>query len=90
MIKAFESNSNIVDVKAVGTSMRFLTAYLSQCPGEKIITGIERMKNRPIHMLVDALNLLGADIKYAEKRIPTAPYQRKTVGWWRNIFSRKH
>lgn len=68
MIKAFESNSNIVDVKAVGTSMRFLAAYLSQCPGEKIITGIERMKNRPIHMLVDALNLLGADIKYAEKK----------------------
>jgi len=54
-----------IDVGAAGTSMRFLTAYLSQLEGqEHIITGSERMKQRPIKILVDALRTLGADIEY--------------------------
>lgn len=45
--------------------MRFMTAYLSVTPGEHVITGTERMKHRPIGVLVDALRQLGADIEYA-------------------------
>lgn len=68
MVKAFESDNNLIDVGAAGTSMRFLTAYLSRCPGDWVITGTERMKQRPIHLLVDALNSLGAKIEYMEKK----------------------
>lgn len=67
MIEAFTSGSNLIDVKAAGTSMRFLTAYLSITPGDWVITGTERMKERPIHILVDALNSLGARIEYLGK-----------------------
>lgn len=68
MIDAFKKGENIIDVKAAGTSMRFLTAYLSQIPGEWTITGTKRMQERPIHLLVDALNTLGAQIKYVNKK----------------------
>ena len=44
--------------------MRFLTAFLSKVVGEWTITGTERMKNRPIKILVDALNALGARVEY--------------------------
>lgn len=67
MIDAFNSQSNLIDVKAAGTSMRFLTAFLSITPGDWIITGTERMKERPIHILVDALTSLGARIEYLGK-----------------------
>jgi len=67
MMEAFNSEDNLFDVKAAGTSMRFLTAFLSRVPGEWIITGTERMKDRPIHVLVDALNSLGARIEYLGK-----------------------
>ncbi|OJU52972.1 MAG: 3-phosphoshikimate 1-carboxyvinyltransferase, partial [Bacteroidales bacterium 45-6] len=40
----------------------------SRCPGDWVITGTERMKQRPIHLLVDALNSLGAKIEYIEKK----------------------
>ncbi len=66
MLKALESDCSLVDVGAAGTSMRFLTAYLSLLPGTHVITGSERMKKRPIGVLVDALRMLGADIEYAE------------------------
>lgn len=56
-----------VDVGAAGTSMRFSTALLAVGQGEHVITGSERMKNRPIKILVDALRHLGADISYVEK-----------------------
>jgi len=67
MVEAFNSGSNLIDVKAAGTSMRFLTAFLSITPGEWIITGTERMQERPIHILVDALISLGARIEYLGK-----------------------
>lgn len=67
MIKALNSNSCDFDIKAAGTAMRFLTAFLSKIIGEWTITGTERMKNRPIKLLVDALNSLGARIEYIEK-----------------------
>ncbi|WP_075559330.1 3-phosphoshikimate 1-carboxyvinyltransferase [Parabacteroides timonensis] len=67
MIRALNSNSSDFDIKAAGTAMRFLTAFLSKIIGEWTITGTERMKNRPIKLLVDALNSLGARIEYIEK-----------------------
>lgn len=56
-----------VDVMAAGTAMRFLTAYFCVTPGYHYITGTERMQQRPIWPLVDALRRLGANIEYAEK-----------------------
>ncbi|MBR1498347.1 MAG: 3-phosphoshikimate 1-carboxyvinyltransferase [Bacteroidaceae bacterium] len=56
-----------IDIGAAGTSMRFLTALLSVTPGEHVITGSERMRHRPISILVDALRQLGADITYVDE-----------------------
>ncbi len=54
----------IINIKAAGTAMRFLTAYLSIGSGIHTITGTERMCHRPIKVLVDALQQLGAQIEY--------------------------
>ena len=54
-----------IDIKAAGTAMRFMTAYLSVMKGTHTLTGTERMKHRPIGILVNALKALGAGIKYA-------------------------
>jgi len=51
-------------VGAAGTAMRFMTAYLAVTDGEHTITGSERMRHRPIGVLVDALRMLGATIDY--------------------------
>jgi 3-phosphoshikimate 1-carboxyvinyltransferase len=56
-----------VNVGPAGTAMRFLTAYYSTRPGIRIITGSDRMKKRPIGVLVEALRQLGANIEYLEK-----------------------
>ncbi|HWY10247.1 MAG TPA: 3-phosphoshikimate 1-carboxyvinyltransferase [Bacteroidia bacterium] len=56
-----------LNIHHAGTDMRFLTAYLSTREGEWIITGSNRMKQRPIAELVNALKQLGADISYLEK-----------------------
>lgn len=66
MQQAFNSNSIVFDIGHAGTAMRFLTAFLSQIVGEWTITGSDRMKQRPIGILVDALNKLGAKIEYLE------------------------
>lgn len=66
VVKALETMPYAIDIKAAGTAMRFLTAYLSVTPGEHVITGTERMKHRPIGVLVEALRTLGADITYVE------------------------
>lgn len=66
-VKALDSNDTTFDIGAAGTAMRFLTAFLSKTVGEWVITGSDRMKNRPIRLLVDALNSLGARIEYVEK-----------------------
>lgn len=67
MQEALQSQSNIIDIHHAGTAMRFLTAYFSVQEGrEVILTGSSRMKERPIKILVDALNQLGADITYLE------------------------
>lgn len=56
-----------IDVGPAGTAMRFLTAFLSLQEGEFLLTGSDRMKQRPIRILVDALKTLGARIDYAEQ-----------------------
>ncbi len=61
------SASDVIDIGHAGTSMRFFTAYFAVTGQERTITGSERMKNRPISNLVDALNQLGAGISYLEK-----------------------
>ncbi|MFP4024640.1 MAG: 3-phosphoshikimate 1-carboxyvinyltransferase [Thiohalospira sp.] len=68
LIKALNHLSDpVIDIGAAGTAMRFLTAFLSITPGETILTGSERMKQRPIKILVDILKELGARIEYLEK-----------------------
>ena len=68
MQKALSSDSNVIDIHHAGTAMRFLTAYFAmQERREVTLTGSSRMKERPIKILVDALNTLGADISYVEK-----------------------
>lgn len=66
IIDALQNNPHEINIKAAGTAMRFMTAFLSVKDGEEhVLTGTERMKHRPIGVLVDALRHLGADIKYA-------------------------
>lgn len=67
MLRALDSDSSSFDIGAAGTAMRFLTALLAKTFGQWTITGTERMKNRPIKLLVDSINELGGKIEYAEK-----------------------
>ncbi len=60
------SGTNHFDIGHAGTAMRFLTAFLSKIVGEWTLTGSERMRQRPIGILVDALRKLGASIEYTE------------------------
>ncbi|WP_333662064.1 3-phosphoshikimate 1-carboxyvinyltransferase [Chishuiella changwenlii] len=67
MQKALANETDLIDIHHAGTAMRFLTAYFSIQEGRTItITGSARMKQRPIKVLVDALNQLGAEITYVE------------------------
>ncbi len=59
-----ENRNHTIDIGHAGTDMRFLTALLSVTEGEWILTGSERMQERPIGELVNALKQLGADISY--------------------------
>ncbi|MGB1306610.1 MAG: 3-phosphoshikimate 1-carboxyvinyltransferase [Flavobacteriales bacterium] len=67
LVQALQTTSKTIDIGDAGTSMRFLAAYLSQQEGSYILTGSDRMKERPIGHLVEALNSIGADINYLEK-----------------------
>ena len=64
IIEALRYMPDEINIKAAGTAMRFMTAYLSVMRGTHIITGTDRMKHRPIAILVDALRRLGANIEY--------------------------
>ena len=64
---ALQSDSEIIDIHHAGTAMRFLTSYYAIQEGKTVIlTGSDRMKQRPIKFLVDALRDLGAEISYLE------------------------
>ena len=65
IIRALSTMPAVIDIKAAGTAMRFMTAMLASTTcGEHVITGTERMKHRPVKILVDALLQLGAQIAY--------------------------
>lgn len=70
-----------IDIMAAGTAMRFLTAYLCVQEGEeRVLTGTERMKHRPIAILVDAMRSLGADIEYVgEEGFPPLRIKGKSL-----------
>ncbi len=66
--KALNSTNETIDIGHAGTAMRFLTSYFSIKEGrEVVLTGSERMQNRPIEILVNALQDLGAIISYEDK-----------------------
>ncbi len=68
MLSAIESDKKEINIGHAGTAMRFLTSYYSSISeNSKILTGSNRMKQRPISILVDALKDLGCDIEYIEK-----------------------
>jgi 3-phosphoshikimate 1-carboxyvinyltransferase len=66
MQRLLRSSDPVLDVEDAGTTMRFLTAYLAAAGQQKVLTGTDRMKLRPIKLLVDALRELGARIDYLE------------------------
>lgn len=75
MLEGLAQMENIVDVDHAGTTMRFLTAYFASKEGvQKTMTGSHRMQQRPISVLVEALQQLGADIQYA-KNVGYPPLQ---------------
>tara|TARA_B100000989_G_scaffold160889_1_gene120122 strand:+ start:1893 stop:3122 length:1230 start_codon:yes stop_codon:yes gene_type:complete len=68
MLSAIESDKKEINIGHAGTAMRFLTSYYSSISDNlKILTGSNRMKQRPISILIDALKDLGCDIEYIEK-----------------------
>ncbi|CAN1574191.1 AroA 5-enolpyruvylshikimate-3-phosphate synthase [Flavobacteriaceae bacterium] len=68
MQKALKGNEEIVDIHHAGTAMRFLTAYFAVNEGrEVVLTGSQRMTERPIKVLVEALQQLGAQITYEKE-----------------------
>lgn len=94
IIRALEAPvlPEVVDIKAAGTAMRFMTAFLATTVNSResnlsdsiLLTGTERMKHRPIKILVNALRRLGADIEYAgEEGFPPLRIrgQRLDGGW---------
>ena len=66
MLEWLNDRPSTIDIGAAGTAMRFSTALLAVTEGSHIITGSERMKKRPIGILVNALRQLGAQIEYVE------------------------
>ena len=69
MISSLKSDKEEINIGHAGTAMRFLTSYYSSIlNSSKVLTGSSRMKERPILILVEALNNLGADIEYIDKK----------------------
>ena len=81
MLKALDSDNPIVDIHHAGTAMRFLTAYFATLDGKTtLLTGSQRMQERPIKILVDTLRALGADIEYdKEEGFPPLRITGKTL-----------
>ena len=67
-LQKIQQNNTVIDIANCGTAARFLTTYLACHEGRWLLSGTERMKQRPIKPLVDALLGLGADIQYVEKQ----------------------
>ena len=68
LLKALSSKSSTIDIGHAGTAMRFLTSYFSLTTKKEIVlSGSQRMHNRPIKILVDSLREIGASIHYIDK-----------------------
>ena len=65
--QALASGAQGIDIRDAGTAMRFLTAYYCAAGLHKILSGSERMNERPIGILVDALRDIGFNITYLQK-----------------------
>ena len=94
MVRALTQDSPVVDIMAAGTAMRFLTAYFASRKGSvKTMTGTERMRQRPIRILVDALRQLGARVEYVENegypplRVTGLPLEKGEVTLQGNVSS---
>ena len=92
--RGLEVLSGEVDVHHAGTAMRFLTAYFAAKEGaEVLLTGSDRMQQRPIKILVDALRNIGATIEYVNNegypplRIFGKKLQKDTVSVKANVSS---
>jgi len=81
MQKALQSSKSRIDIHHAGTAMRFLTAFFAiQDQREIVLTGSERMQERPIQILVKALQQLGTDISYVNKQgFPPLKIKGKTL-----------
>ena len=81
MQKGLSKSEGEVDIHHAGTAMRFLTAYFASQEGKHVtLTGSERMQERPIKILVEALRSLGADIEYLkEEGYPPLKIKGKTL-----------
>jgi 3-phosphoshikimate 1-carboxyvinyltransferase len=87
---ALNTDSSEINVGMAGTAMRFLTTYYSMQEGETVfLTGAERMKKRPVRELVNALQLLGAEIEYLEREgfPPLKIVGKKLAGGEVNIYA---
>ncbi len=67
MQAALNNSSGLIDAGMAGTVLRFLTAGFSIMPGKRLLTGSERLKQRPLNHLTDALIELGAELHFKEK-----------------------
>lgn len=84
IVAALKDNPYEINIKAAGTAMRFMTAFLAVKEGEEhVLTGTERMKHRPIGILVDALRFLGADIEYVGEE--GFPHSASVANAWRVV-----
>ncbi|MBT8288512.1 MAG: 3-phosphoshikimate 1-carboxyvinyltransferase [Flavobacteriaceae bacterium] len=81
MVKALSSEESLIDIHHAGTAMRFLTAYFATQKGrEVILTGSDRMKERPIAILVQTLQKIGAEIEYLDENgFPPLKITGKTI-----------
>jgi len=64
LLELLASDASELDAHHAGTTFRFMTSYLASRQGEQVLTGSERMQERPIKALADALIVMGADITY--------------------------
>ncbi len=65
--ESMHTKASFIDIADCGTAARFMTTFMACHEGERILTGTERMKQRPILPLVKSLRELGADIQFVEK-----------------------
>lgn len=80
LIAALRDRPERIDIGAAGTAMRFGTAFFATQPGTRVLTGSERMRRRPIAILVDALRRLGASIAYeGEEGFPPLRVEGRTL-----------